>query len=120
MITLSDVAAGQLHDLLQQRIEPCQGLRVFVQAGGCAGLQYGMSYESATREDDTVVEVEGVRLLIDPFSARFLQGARIDYQDTLMGTGFRVENPNAIASCACGTSFRTEGDKEVEQTCDLP
>jgi iron-sulfur cluster assembly protein len=113
MITLTDVAAEQLCNLIQQESLPDQGLRVFVQAGGCAGLQYGMSYENATREDDTVVEVKGVRLFVDPFSARFLQGARIDYQDTLMGTGFRVENPNAIASCACGTSFRTEGDKVV-------
>lgn len=120
MITLTDVAADRLQNLLRHETRPDQGLRIFVQAGGCAGLQYGMSYENAMREDDTVVEVKGVRLFVDPFSARFLQGACIDYQDTLMGTGFRVDNPNAIASCACGTSFRTEGDKEVEETCDLP
>jgi iron-sulfur cluster assembly protein len=117
MITLTDVAADQLRTLLAQRSQQGQGLRVFVQAGGCAGLEYGMSYEDTAREDDAIVEIEGVRLFVDPFSSRFLKGACIDYQDNLMGTGFRVDNPNAIASCACGVSFRTEGSKDVEQVC---
>lgn len=109
MITLTDGAADQLDALLRQRDPPDHGLRVFVQAGGCAGLQYGMSYENTPRKDDAIVEVKGVRLFVDPFSARLLAGACIDYQDTLPGTGFRVDNPNAIASCACGISFRIEG-----------
>ena len=118
MITLTDLAVSQLQGLLQQRALPDQGLRIFVQGGGCAGLQYGMTYEDTSREGDTVVEVKGIRLFVDPFSAGYLEGVCIDYQDTLLGTGFQVENPNAVATCACGTSFRTEGAEEVEQTCD--
>jgi iron-sulfur cluster assembly protein len=118
MITLTELAASQLQGLLQQKTLPDQGLRIFVQGGGCAGLQYGMAYEGTSREGDVVVEVQGIRFFVDPFSAGYLEGACIDYQDTLLGTGFRVENPNAVATCACGTSFRTEGAGEVEQTCD--
>jgi iron-sulfur cluster assembly protein len=118
MITLTDLAAEQLRNLLDGEDMASQGLRVFVQGGGCAGLQYGMLYENAAREDDLVVEEKGVRIFVDPFSATYLQDASIDYQDTLMGTGFRVDNPNAVASCACGSSFRTEGETEFERTCD--
>lgn len=118
MITLTDLAADQLRTLLEQKGSSGHGLRILVQGGGCAGLQYGLLYENTAREDDTVVEVKGVRMFVDPFSAIYLEGACIDYQDTLMGTGFRVDNPNAIASCACGSSFRTEGSKEMESTCE--
>jgi iron-sulfur cluster assembly protein len=118
MITMTDLAAGQLESLLQRKDRQDQGLRLFVQGGGCAGLQYGMAIEDEQREDDAVVEIKGVRLFVDPFSAAYLDGACIDYQDTLMGTGFRVDNPNAIATCACGISFRTEGSTSVEETCE--
>ena len=118
MLELTDLAASQLQNLFQEQNLSEHGLRVFVPGGGCAGLQYGMAFEDATREGDTVVETKGVRLFVDPFSAQYLEGACIDYQDTLMGTGFRVDNPNAIASCACGSSFRAEGDQEVEGTCE--
>lgn len=109
MITLTEQAAYELRSLLQQQARSGHGLRIFVQAGGCAGLQYGMSYEGAPAKEDAVVEIQELRLFVDPFSAQFLQGACIDYQDSPMGTGFRVENPNATATCACGISFRIEG-----------
>ncbi len=118
MITLTDVAVSQLQNLLQQKDLPDHGLRIFVQGGGCAGLQYGMVYENSAREGDTTLEVKGVRLYVDSFSARFLEGVRIDYQETLTSTGFRVDNPNAIATCACGASFRTEGSGEVDKSCE--
>jgi iron-sulfur cluster assembly protein len=76
-----------------------------------------MAFEETPKEDDVLVADKGVRLFVDPFSARFLEGARIDFQDSLMGAGFRVDNPNAVAVCACGTSFRTEGRREVDKTC---
>jgi iron-sulfur cluster assembly accessory protein len=117
MITLTELAASQLRSLLEQKDLRDHGLRIFVQGGGCAGLQYGMAYENAAREGDMVVETQGIRLFVDPFSAPYLHGACIDFQDTLMGTGFQVDNPNAIASCACGISFRTEGSREVEKAC---
>jgi iron-sulfur cluster assembly protein len=78
-----------------------------------------MAFEEASREGDSIVAIKGVRLFVDPFSARYLEGARIDYQNTLMDTGFRVDNPNATTLCACGASFRTQGSQEVETTCDL-
>jgi iron-sulfur cluster assembly protein len=117
MITLTDLAASRLQTMLNEQALPDAGLRIFVQGGGCAGLQYGMAFENTTREDDKVVETKGLRLYVDAFSAQYLEGASIDYQDTLMGGGFRVENPNAAAQCACGTSFRTRGGEKVEKTC---
>ncbi len=117
MITLTELATSQLQTLLQQQERSARGLRIFVQGGGCAGLQYGMAFEEEELEGDTVLEVEGVRLFVDPFSALYLDGACIDYQDNPLGAGFRVDNPKAIATCACGVSFRTEGSKEVEKTC---
>jgi iron-sulfur cluster assembly protein len=118
MITVTDLAAGQLRALLQKRNMPDYGLRLFVQVGGCAGLQYGMAFEQTAGVGDTVVEVEGVRLFVDPVSATYLRGACIDYEDSAVGSGFRVDNPNAVAVCACGSSFRTEGNKEVERNCE--
>ena len=113
MITLTDPAAGQLRRLLQEREPSEQGLRIFVHAGGCAGLQYGMAYEDQARESDTTVESQGVRLYVDPFSATYLEGACIDYEDSPAGVGFRVENPNAATTCACGLSFRVEPGGET-------
>ena len=120
MIRLTDLAASQLQSLLQQETESEQGLRVFVEGGGCAGLQYAMAFEQSARENDTIVKTKGIRLFVDPFSGQYLAGACIDYEDTPMGTGFRVDNPNAHATCACGSSFRTKGSDTVEETCDQP
>jgi iron-sulfur cluster assembly protein len=118
MITLTKAAASQLQSMLVQKDPPGQGLRIFVQGGGCAGLQYGLLYEDKAQEGDTVLDMEGIRLFVDSLSATYLQGACIDYQDTGLGTGFRVDNPNAVASCACGSSFRTESGEPVEKTCN--
>jgi len=117
MISLTKDAANQLQHMLEQKDLPGHGLRIFVQGGGCAGLQYGMLYEDKAQEGDTVLDVEGVRLFVDALSATYLKGACIDYQETALGTGFRVDNPNAVASCACGSSFRTESGEPVEKTC---
>ena len=108
MITLTGPAAGELQRLLQEKETSEHGLRIFVHAGGCAGLQYGMAFEAQARESDAILEVQGVRLFVDPFSATYLEGACIDYQDSPTGVGFRVENPNAATTCACGLSFRVE------------
>jgi iron-sulfur cluster assembly protein len=80
-------------------------------------MQYGMAFEESAKEFDKVVEVDGVRLLIDPTSLMYLDGATIDFVDSLMGGGFRIENPNAVSSCGCGQSFRTEGDAEGAAGC---
>lgn len=118
MITLTKEAASQLQNMLEQKDLPGRGLRIFVQGGGCAGLQYGMLYEDKAQEGDTVLEVEGVRLFVDSLSATYLEGACIDYQETILGTGFRVDNPNAVACCACGSSFRTESGEPGTKTGD--
>ena len=106
MITLTDPAAAHLRRLLQDKEQAGRGLRIFVHAGGCAGLQYGMAFEAQGREGDTILESQGVRLYVDLFSALYLKGACIEYVDEPGEVGFRVENPNATTTCACGLSFR--------------
>ncbi|MBI3242056.1 MAG: iron-sulfur cluster insertion protein ErpA [Chloroflexi bacterium] len=108
-LTLTNLAAAKVRSILAERNLPSHGLRVFVAGGGCSGMQYGMAIEGQPREFDTVVETDGVKLYVDPTSMNYLVGATIDYVDNLMGGGFRVENPNAVASCGCGHSFRTAG-----------
>jgi iron-sulfur cluster assembly accessory protein len=115
MITMSDQAASELLRLLRARNLTDHGLRIAVCAGGCAGLQYELAFECTERKGDTVTDVQGVRLYVDPFSARFLEGARLGWLDTSAGTGFRVENPNASVTCACGASFRVESGQVVAQ-----
>ncbi|RMF28242.1 MAG: iron-sulfur cluster insertion protein ErpA [Chloroflexi bacterium] len=107
MLTLTEAAASQLQKLLQERNLTDHGLRVFVSGGGCSGLQYGMAFEPHPQPSDVVVESYGVRLIVDPTSLLYLQGSTIDYVDDLMGGGFRIDNPNAVATCGCGHSFRT-------------
>lgn len=107
-ITLTEAAAMRIHTLLTERNLPTTyGLRVFVSGGGCSGMQYGMGLDPEAREFDTVVSINGVQVFIDPTSMMYLEGARIDFIDNLMGGGFKIDNPNAVSSCGCGHSFRT-------------
>ncbi len=107
LLSITPTASDKLKKLLAEKDIPGYGLRVFVAGGGCSGLQYGMAFEQEAREFDAVVEAHGVKLYVDPTSAQYLMGAKIDYVDNLMGGGFRIENPNAMATCGCGHSFRT-------------
>jgi iron-sulfur cluster assembly protein len=109
-ITLTPAAAARVRRLLTERELPDYALRVFVSGGGCSGLQYGMALEGDARQDDLRFQAGGVDVVIDPVSIGYLGGATIDYVDDLMGGGFKIENPNAVASCGCGHSFRT-GDQ---------
>jgi iron-sulfur cluster assembly accessory protein len=102
VLTLTDVAAGKIQSILQERSVPNHGLRVFVTGGGCSGLQYGMAIESEERERDQVIHVSGVKLYVDPASAEYLAGATIDYEESLMSSGFRIDAPNAVSTCGCG------------------
>lgn len=107
-ITLTDAAATRIHTLLTERSLPTTyGLRVFVSGGGCSGMQYGMGLDPEARDFDTVISINGVQVFIDPTSMMYLEGARIDFIDNLMGGGFKIDNPNAVSSCGCGHSFRT-------------
>lgn len=106
-------AVAKIKELLVARNIPNHALRVFVSGGGCSGLQYGMAFEGNPQEYDTVVEVEGVRLVIDPTSLMYVGGATIDFIDSLMGGGFRIDNPNAVSTCGCGSSFKTKGENSA-------
>lgn len=106
-LTVTPAAAATVRTLLEQRQIPNHVLRVFVQGGGCSGMQYGMSFEQAPESYDEVVSVDGATFVIDPTSMEYLRGATIDFVDSLMGGGFRIDNPNAVSSCGCGHSFKT-------------
>ena len=107
-IYFTDAARDMVRNLLVQKNVPDYGLRVFVAGGGCSGLQYGMALEAEPRPYDHVFDNGGVKLYVDPTSMMYLTGATVDYEDSLMGGGFRIENPNAVSSCGCGTSFKTK------------
>lgn len=113
VLTVTPAAVSKIRELIEQRNIPDHALRVFVAGGGCSGLSYGMAFESNIQEFDTLVENEGVKLVIDATSMMYLKGAVIDYVDSLMGGGFRIENPNAVSSCGCGSSFRTKDSGEA-------
>ena len=103
-VTISDRAARRIAAILQAETQPV-ALRVAVTGGGCSGFQYNFALEDAQLDEDLVVEKNGARVLIDPVSLDFLAGAEIDFTDDLIGQAFKVNNPNATASCGCGTSF---------------
>jgi len=117
MIAMSPVATAQLQTLLSQQDNPELALRVFVYPGGCSGMSYGMAFEDEFAEDDTIFSQNGLRLVVDESSAHYLKGAQIDYEDSLMGGGFRIFNPNAVRSCGCGHSFDTGEDATSARAC---
>lgn len=107
MINVTETAAGKIQELLTDENKPGAGLRVFVQGGGCSGFQYGLMIDEGQGDAsaDQVFEVNGVRLLVDPISLRYLKGAEVDFVDNTMGGGFTIKNPNAKSTCGCGSSF---------------
>ena len=110
-INITDSALAVVRKLLEEKDVPDHGLRVFVAGGGCSGLQYGMALEAEPRPYDQVIENDGVKVFIDPTSMMYLSNAVIDYEDSIMGGGFKIDNPNAVSTCGCGTSFKTEGSQ---------
>ena len=106
-VSLTDEAVTRLKSVLEGQDVPEGALRVFVTPGGCSGFSYGMSIETDPADDDEVIEQAGVKVVVDAFSLQYLNGAQIDFIDSLMGGGFTVVNPNAVQSCACGQSFDT-------------
>jgi len=104
MITLTDSAKKAIAEIGAQRAEPDQKLRVFISAGGCSGLEYGMEFSFAG-EKDVVLEDNGVEFLVDQKSLERLKGSEIDFDDGLSGKGFEIRNPNAESTCGCGKSF---------------
>jgi iron-sulfur cluster assembly protein len=116
VITISSVAAQKVREILEQENSESLALRVYVAGGGCSGLQYGMALDDPM-EDDTLLNYDGIRVVVDAESLRFIEGAEIDYVDSLMGAGFTVNNPNAVSSCGCGHSFRTADEGGAARGC---
>ncbi|MFP4322098.1 MAG: HesB/IscA family protein [Anaerolineales bacterium] len=109
-IIVTPVAAEKIQEIMHQReLGADHALRVFVAGGGCSGLQYGMAFENNIGDYDTLIDADnGVRLVVDATSMMYIDGATIDFVESLMGGGFRIDNPQAVSSCGCGTSFRTK------------
>ena len=116
-VTISDKAAEKAKSLLEQRGIPEGALRVFVVGGGCSGYQYGMAIAREVEDGDLVLEHGGVKVLVDPDSAELLKGAEIDYVEDVMKSGFTIFNPNAVKSCACGSSFQTADGSGEARAC---
>lgn len=104
MITLTESALDKIRDLLAEENNPNLMLRVFVQGGGCSGMQYGFTFDEQRNEDDFEVTTD-VPVVVDSMSMQYLQGATINYREDLMGSNFSIDNPNAQTSCGCGSSF---------------
>ena len=117
VVSLTDAAVLKLQELTKEETNPQLGLRVYVYSGGCSGFRYGMMLEDAPTPEDRVMEASGIRVYVDGQSVDLLKGAQIDYVDTLMGAGFTVNNPNAVAACGCGSSFRTADDAGSARSC---
>ncbi len=111
MVTLTDIAADKVRGFLaQQETEGEVGLRVGVRGGGCSGFQYALALDEK-REEDHVFDHEGIRVIVDPASLRYVDGSNVDFTESMMGSGFEVNNPNVVAACGCGSSFRVADEE---------
>ncbi|MCM3585040.1 iron-sulfur cluster assembly accessory protein [Mesobacillus maritimus] len=117
VITLTEEAALQIKDMMKENEEESAFLRVAVKGGGCSGLSYGMGFAHEVEEGDQQLEQHGIKVLIDTDSIPILKGTVISYKQSLMGGGFTIDNPNAIASCGCGSSFRTAAVTGTPEEC---
>ena len=110
IVSLTPAAAVKIRDLMASE-QDVSVLRVAIEGGGCSGFQYGLGFDRGAQEGDHEFECEGVSVVVDPFSAPYLMGARVDYLETIQESGFKIENPNAASSCGCGHSFQVaEGE----------
>ena len=107
IVTITESAAGEVRSLIEKPENSGKTLRVYVEQGGCSGMQYSMTFDER-RPDDLSTDFEGVTVLVDPFSANYLRGSVVDFSDSLTAGGFKVTNPNAAQSCGCGKSFTAQ------------
>lgn len=117
VVTMTSRASDKLRDIITKQGRDDLALRVYVTPGGCSGFSYGMTFAQGREEDDTLVEQDGLRIVVDPMSAMYLKGSEIDFVDALMGGGFALRNPNAVSSCGCGQSFRTAEQAGTAKAC---
>ena len=111
VVSLTAAAAGKIRELIAQETD-VSVLRVAIEGGGCSGFQYGLGFDHGAQEGDLEFEQEGVKVVVDPFSAPYLKGATVDYLETIQESGFKIDNPNATASCGCGHSFQVAEDAD--------
>jgi iron-sulfur cluster assembly protein len=113
LLTITDSAARKVQELAAEEPEgEAFVLRIAIQGGGCSGFQYALGFDRGPQDGDHEIEMNGVRVVVDPFSAPYLAGAQIDFVDALMGAGFSIDNPNVVAACGCGSSFQAKDDVE--------
>ena len=112
-VKITPRALERVRELLQKESKPNAGLRLYISGGGCAGMSYGMSIDDVVGVEDAVVKYQGVKVIVDKLSLIYLRGSTIDYEETLQTSGFKVDNPNAAASCGCGLSFKAR--KETQE-----
>ncbi|MBO9130694.1 iron-sulfur cluster assembly accessory protein [Bacillus sp. 165] len=117
MINVTEQAALQIKDMIEQAGEGEQYVRLAVKGGGCSGLSYGLGFDKEAGENDQVLGFHGVKFLIDKQDAPVLEGLKIDYKQSMLGGGFTIDNPNAIATCGCGSSFRTAANTGTPEQC---
>lgn len=118
MITISETATEKIKAMLAEEETPNLFLRVGVKAGGCSGFSYGMGFDDEQHESDEVMNFGGLKVVVDAESHKYLNGVEIDYQESGMGGGFTIHNPNAIASCGCGQSFKHREEEGNVEKCD--
>jgi iron-sulfur cluster assembly protein len=109
LVSLTPAAAEKIRALMADEAD-VSVLRVAIEGGGCSGFQYGLGFDHGAQEGDLELECEGVKVVVDPFSAPYLRGARVDYLETIQESGFKIDNPNAVSSCGCGHSFQVEDE----------
>ena len=118
LISLTPLAAAKVKELLAEEGDETLVLRVAIQGGGCSGFQYGLGFDSVA-EGDLQLELEGVPVVVDPFSAPYLRGTTIDFLNSIQESGFKIDNPNAVSSCGCGHSFQVEEGEELPKDTEV-
>ena len=117
ILTITEAASFQIKDMMKEHEEENAYLRVNVNGGGCSGLSYGMGFAHEVNENDTLFEQHGIKILVHLESSPILKDVKIDYKQSMLGGGFTIDNPNAIAACGCGSSFRTASNAGAPEEC---
>jgi iron-sulfur cluster assembly accessory protein len=115
LVSLTPAAAEKIRGLMAEETD-VSVLRVAIEGGGCSGFQYGLGFDRGALEGDVEFECEGVKVVVDPFSAPYLRGASVDYLETIQESGFKIDNPNAVSSCGCGHSFQVDEEADPGAT----
>jgi iron-sulfur cluster assembly accessory protein len=116
LIEITPAAAVKVRELIAQEPDADElVLRVAIEGGGCSGFQYGLGFSTGVESDDHVLDLDGLTVVVDPYSAPYLRGATVDYLNTIEQSGFKIDNPNAVSSCGCGHSFQVEEGEELPE-----